>query len=197
MYRLLETIKIENNNIFNIEYHNLRLNKARKELFGLENSINLLDFIQIPQNMAGIIKCRVLYSQEIEKVEYESYKKRNIQSLKTVYCDDISYNYKFEDRTQLNELLKQKGNCDEILIIKHRRITDTSFTNIIFFDGKKWFTHASPLLKGTKREKLITESKVIPQEIYLGDLKFFKKAMLINAMLDMENGTEIKIENIY
>jgi len=197
MYRLLETIKIENNNIFNIEYHNLRLNKARKELFGLENSINLLDFIQIPQNMAGIIKCRVLYSQEIEKVEYESYKKRNIQSLKTVYCDDISYNYKFEDRTQLNELLKQKGNCDEILIIKHRRITDTSFTNIIFFDGKKWFTPASPLLKGTKREKLITESKVIPQEIYLGDLKFFKKAMLINAMLDMENGTEIKIENIY
>ena len=41
MCLLIETIKIENNKIYNINYHNLRMNKARKDLFNSKDFIDL------------------------------------------------------------------------------------------------------------------------------------------------------------
>ena len=91
---------------------------------------------------------------------------------------------------------KFKNNCDDILIIKNNKITDTSFTNIAFYDGIKWVTPAFPLLKGTKRQKLIDENKIIEVDILLSDLNKFKKAILFNSMLDLEDQMYIEIDNI-
>ena len=69
----------------------------------------------------------------------------------------ICYSLKLTDRSQINRLLKQKGNYDDILIVKNGFITDTSISNIIFYNGSKWITPAAPLLKGTCRDKLLKE----------------------------------------
>ncbi len=116
--------------------------------------------------------------------------------MKVVGCDSIEYNYKYENRECLNELLELKQNCDDILIVKNKKITDTSFSNIVFFDGKKWITPSTPLLKGTKREKLLSDGKIVQNEIKLNDLKYFQKAALINSMLDLEDNV-ISIGNVY
>ncbi len=197
MCRLLETIKIKNNKIYNIAYHNNRMNNTRKELFSCSNFIDLLEYIEIPKKYSNdTVKCRVVYNKNIIKVEYFKYKKRIINTLKLIYSDTIDYKYKYENRTEINNLLKLKKGCDDILIIKNNKITDTSFTNIAFYNGLKWITPSKPLLKGTKRQKLINENKIIEAELFLNDLTKFQNAILFNSLLDFEDEMFIEIHNI-
>ena len=85
---------------------------------------------------------------------------------------------------------------EKIVIVKQGFITDTSYANIVFFDGHKWFTPVSPLLKGTKRTFLLDKKIIEETEIRIDDLEKFKKARLINAMIDFEDKVEILVENI-
>ena len=196
MYLLIETIKIKDNEIYNIDYHNLRINNTRRDLFNCKDFIDLSKFIKIPGNSIDTIKCRVIYNKEILNIEYAKYQKRIIKSLKIVKSDDIDYQYKYKDRSKIEKLLKLKNNCDDILIVKNNRITDTSFTNIAFYNGTKWLTPTHPLLKGTKRQKLIDENKIIEADIFINDLQKFQKAILFNSMLDLEEEMYIEIDNI-
>ncbi|NJD21537.1 MAG: hypothetical protein FIA82_02540 [Melioribacter sp.] len=107
----------------------------------------------------------------------------------------MSYSHKFEDRTKFEKHLRE-SKADEILIIKNGLVTDTSFSNVVFFDGTKYSTPSSPLLKGTKRAKLIAESIIKEEEIKLKDIQKFKFVYLINALLDLNVENKIPIENI-
>ena len=93
MCLLLETIKIENGEIRNLEYHNRRFNASRNALFGDSTDpgghgipageminrngmdfVDLYGLINLPDDMAaGIIKCRILYRYLIEKIEFQFY----------------------------------------------------------------------------------------------------------------------------
>lgn len=189
---LLETIKVQNNTLLNIEYHNNRFNRSRFDLFGIQDQILLEQFIEIPNDLDNAVyKCRVIYSEEIHKIEFESYIPGIITSLKLVECNDIDYKHKYFDRTIINELYKLKGNCDDILIIKNGLVTDTSYANIIFWDGKNWITPSTPLLAGTQRNRLIEEKQIIGKEIKAIDIQYFEKARIINAMIDLKESNDI------
>ncbi len=197
MFRLLETIKIRNRQILNLKYHNERMNRSGKELFGSTDIINLNDIVSIPDYLTDeVYKCRIIYNPDIESIEFERYTKKKIQTLKLVECNDIEYSHKFANRSALNELKKRKGIYDEILIVKNGFITDTTFSNIIFFDGRDWITPSTPLLKGTKREQLINEGKIREAQIRLKDLQNFQSGKLINAMLDFYDSESIDIKSI-
>jgi 4-amino-4-deoxychorismate lyase len=196
MCRLFETIKISDGVAENLSFHNTRLNASRKELFGCADTIDLREIITVPdRHGAGRHKCRVVYSTGIHEVIFEPYPGRSITSLKIVYCDDIEYPYKNCDREKLNALFRLRNGCDEILIVKNHLVTDTSISNIAFFDGSCWVTPRSVLLRGTKREQLITRGIIAESEITVTDIAGFKKACLINAMLDLGE-TIVEIENI-
>jgi 4-amino-4-deoxychorismate lyase len=96
----------------------------------------------------------------------------------------------------LLELLAKRGDCDDILIVKNGYITDTSFSNIVFFDGDKWVTPARPLLRGTMRESLLKTNYIEETDILVNDLKKFTIARLVNAMLPFRTATDIKLQNI-
>lgn len=197
MCLLLESIKICNNSLQNIEYHNYRFNKTRKKLFGICEKSKLENIIHIPELDSDIVyKCRVVYAVMIEKIEFITYNPKSITSLKCVYTNDIDYSFKYTDRSIINSLLKQKSEADEILIIKDNRITDTSISNVAFYDGKKWITPVFPLLKGTKRQQLIKNKIITEVDIYTSDLKKFRKARLFNAMIDWEASRDILIKNV-
>ena len=85
---------------------------------------------------------------------------RSIRTLKLVTANHIDYRYKSTDRSELNRLTAQKGNCDDIVIVKNGFITDTSFTNLALFDGHQWLTPAHPLLAGTQRALLLEQGKI-------------------------------------
>ncbi len=126
-------------------------------------------------------KLRIVYSKKgIENIEIFPVKKREFKKFKIVYSD-IDYSFKYENRDKLNAL-KIKG-FDEVIIVKNGFITDTTISNLAFFDGKKWYTPKTPLLKGTKREELLDKGILIEKNITIDEIKNYKKFAMLNAIL--------------
>ena len=181
MCLLFETIQVKNGVVRNIEYHQQRVN--------ISSSINLMEYVDssviIPK--FGLYKLRVTYSESaVVGHNIERYTPKKVESLRVITDNDIDYHKKFDDRTSLNNLLMQKEECDDILILKNGMITDISFANIIFFDGEKWVTPTTPLLEGSCRARLIDINTITPHQITYSDLEKFSHFMTINAMLDFE-----------
>ncbi len=124
------------------------------------------------------------------------YQKKLIKKIKILENNHINYQYKFEDRTELN-LMLNKSNADEIIIVKNGLITDASFANIVLSDGSIYLTPSTPLLKGTKRARLLDEGLIKEEELKKNDLRKFKYIYFINALLDIEEENKIEIERIF
>lgn len=197
MYQLVETIKCKNGELFNLRYHQARFNLTRRALFRLKNEISLEKSIQIPEKcQTGLFRCRVIYGEEIENTEFHPHQYRTIKSLKLIEANDLDYRFKFTSREKLNALFEQRGFCDDILIVKNGFITDSFMANVVFFDGRKWWTPDTPLLPGTQRARLIHEKKISVCPVTPADLPQYKKTGLINAMQDLDNMPEISSTNI-
>ena len=198
--KLLETIKYQNGDFGNLSFHQQRMNNATREVFAIEPEIvlqNVLERITKPKNLVSeVYKCRIIYSASIEKIEFIPYSFPKIKSLKLVEDNTIFYAHKYLDRSNLEKLFAQRQECDDILIVKNGLITDTSFCNILFFNGKKWLTPEKPLLKGTQRQFLLDNEIVETANIVPSDLHNFKKARLVNAMITFEDSLDINIEAI-
>jgi len=171
--KYLETIKIVDGHAPYLKYHLKRMQKAAKKDFNFE--------LKAPTE--GVYKARVIYEEEIEKIEYHPYTVPTIKSLQIVRDDTIEYPFKYADRKNIEELMKMKKTSDDILIIKNKVITDTSIANIAFYDGSKWLTPQNPLLQGTTRERLLEEKKIFAMQLYENDIKNFEKFALMNAMI--------------
>ena len=197
MSLLFETIRLQDGVLHNLEYHNERLNHSRKTLYKSTDTFDLEQLIQIPaSSKKGLFKCRVSYSREIKTIEFELYVPHVVKSLRMIEANTILYNYKYTNRGRINELLTKRERFDEILIIRNGFVTDTSYSNIIFFDGTKWVTPSTPLLHGTMRSFLLKNEIISEMKIKVPDLKQFQKARLINAMNPFESCKDIKIEKI-
>jgi len=189
MIELLETIKIEDGQVMNIEWHNRRCNKSRLELFKEKKLLNLEEFIEAPKE--GLYRCRILYDRKVNSVEYIPYTPKEINSFKIVKSD-IDYSYKYSDREELNALIDP--NYDEIIIEKNGLLTDTSIANIAFYDGEVWVTPTKPLLEGTMRAKLLLENFLIKKNIKSEDIQSYSHFALMNAMIGFQIQKSIQIK---
>ncbi|MBN1790455.1 MAG: aminotransferase class IV [Bacteroidales bacterium] len=199
MCQLLETIRIKQNMLQHIVYHNHRVNNSRKLLFHAKQLWDLSEIIQIPDlDQNTIYRCRFLYARKVVGFEFVPYIPRVVKKLYLVDCGDLNYSFKYSDRSALEKLKKNlpDPNLSDILLVKNGFITDTSFSNITLFDGSNWYTPSSPLLEGTKREYYINNKTILKCDISPSDLPKFKKVRLINAMLDLDNSDDIPMENI-
>ena len=152
--KYFETIKCEDFEVFNLEYHNKRVANT----IGL--NINLQEYIYPISH--ELLRCKVIYDKNgIIDVTYFPYKKREITSFKIV-------------------------NCDEIIIIKEGVVTDTSIANIAIFYQGNWITSKQCLLKGTVRNRLLEEKRLIEKDINLPMLQSASKIALMNAMIDFD-----------
>lgn len=193
----IETICIANGQLFNIRFHNNRLNYTREAHFGKKKKWDLVQIIDIPAVFHnGLFKCRVTYGEQIEKIEFESYQPRLVQSLKLLNDNTIEYPFKYQNRASLTALFAQRGDADDVLIIKNDFITDTSYSNIIFWNGKQWITPDTYLLAGTQRARLLEEGIIVEQKIRAQDIPKYSYARIINSMLDLETTPNILIQNI-
>jgi 4-amino-4-deoxychorismate lyase len=196
MYLLLETIQIRNGMLMNAGYHQQRMNSSSQALLGKRVEFNLTDLIIPAEATRGIVKCRILYKSTVEKIEFQPYIPKKINSLKLVFDNQISYSHKFADRSALNQLLKQRGTADDILIVKNGRITDTSFSNIVFRKGTEFFTPNTFLLNGTKRKQLLDDG-LIKEMIFSEEvMSEMDSLILINSMLDLDSGVSVNISSI-
>ncbi|WP_373073291.1 aminotransferase class IV family protein [Sulfurimonas sp.] len=192
----LETIKILDGTPYHLEYHQKRYESVLKH-FGINEHKTLSDYINAPKD--GLYRCRLVYTpQNLEKIDIEfiKYNKRNINTLKLVYDDQIDYSLKSTDRTELNQLFEKRQNADDVLIVKNGLLTDTTIANIALFDGV-WKTPKKPLLKGTTRERLLDSSKIFEADIKSEDLKDFSKVALLNAMIDFDIIADKNIKDVF
>lgn len=189
MCQLLESIRIENGVMMNLEYHQRRINESSKNFN--HNSFDLKQII-IPDNFRiGLVKLRIVYSDKLESIEFENYKMREIKSLKIVENNQINYHFKYLDRTEINELFNLKENCDDILIAKNGFITDTSYANIVFSKNGEYFTPKTPLLAGTMRQYLLDNGLISQIPIKILDFDKFENCKIINAMIKLEESPVI------
>lgn len=182
MCQFIETIRIEEGKAVNLAFHNYRFNRTRRDLFACNLPINLADHIH-PEQYTERTKCRVAYQEEVEHVDYQSYTLRPVKSLKMVTAEKLDYAYKSSDRQKLNELFRQKGEADDILIIRDGLLTDTSIANIALWNGTQWETPEAPLLAGTMRASLLGKGQIVPAVIRPQDLSRYSLIRVFNAMI--------------
>lgn len=197
MSQLIETIQVIDGIPQNLEYHQNRMNYSIQKEFGYSNMLVLQNIFAPKQQMLGMWKWRMVYTHnQIIEETYSPYTYRVITSLQLIYSNTISYPIKYENRTEFASLTEQKQSADDILIVKNGHITDTSYSNIVFFDGTQWYTPNTYLLNGTKRQKLLYENVIQEIEITPQDILLFTKARLLNCFCDFENGNDIDCRNI-
>lgn len=176
--RLLETIHVVDAQVLNLPYHQRRLEYSRKSL-GFSSKL----LLELDPPKDGDYRCRVLYEEKIEKIEYIPYQRREISSFKLIHSD-IEYPLKYEDRHEIDLLFEQREKADEIIIIKNELVTDTSIANLCFYDGDSWLTPKHPLLKGTTRQRLLDEGKIKCADIHYKDIHNYSRIAVMNAMSD-------------
>lgn len=171
-----ETIKCEDYEIFNLEYHNKRVAKT------IGKNLNLQEYITAPTN--ELLRCKIIYDDnEILSVDYFPYKIKEFKKFKILFDDNIKYSKKYLNREELDELFCKKDSCDEIIIIKNGIVTDTSIANIAVFYENSWITSTKYLLNGTTRTRLIEEKKIFEKDINLQMLQNAEKIAIFNAMI--------------
>ena len=186
MCQLFETIRITDGVAGNLDLHEKRLNRSRLRLYGLSDELRLSDYLRVPEEYrSGIFRCRLIYGAEVVSVEFTPYVPAAVKTLRLVEADTLTYDHKYLDRSSLAGLIN-RDLADDILIIKEGFVTDSSYANIVFTDGRKWVTPDTPLLSGTMRESLILDGIIEAERITVDDLGRFTHFRLINAMLGFD-----------
>jgi 4-amino-4-deoxychorismate lyase len=188
MSRLIETIRVSEGKAWNTDYHFKRM---RRSLL----SWDLRQILDISLPSRGIHKLRIVYDGNYFEHSVTPYTIRPVRSLKLVSNNDIVYDKKYEDRTELNEMFDRREGCDDILIIKDDLVTDVSHANIIFKRNDQWFTPDSFLLNGTMRQFLLDNKLIFEAHITPRDLSQYSHFKLINAML-RDEAPESEVLNI-
>jgi len=184
MSQFIESIKVEDREIFLLELHQKRVDQTFAH-FGKEGSIDLSKIYKNLKNDGdGLFKLRIVYDLERKvRTQLIPYALPEIHSFQLVENNSYDYSFKFEDRKEL-ERMKMKAKAEEIIIVKNNHITDTSYSNLLFKKGKDWFTPATYLLNGVQRQNLLKQKKVKETEITLQNIKDFSHFQLINALND-------------
>jgi len=198
MSLLFETIFIQHGVPQHLAWHEQRMTLARKELWNIHRPVELGKFLIVPQEFSsGFVKCNIYYGPDIEQVRFAEYEKRIIRSLKLVDGSGIDYHLKYSDRSALDSLYGLRENCDEIIIVINGFLTDSSMSNLIFSDGLHWVTPANPLLKGTRRSRMVAVGGIIEKKIPATDLYRYAGCKLINAMRDPDEEILIPSSEIF
>jgi len=197
MCRCIESIKLLDGKFFRPDRHQARIDQAFEVLWPGQKPFVLKAVLAgtgFPHK--GLFKCRMVYDAQIRQIEFTPYVRRDVKSLKIMEIELESCRFKKENREELNRAFAQRGECDDVLLMRNGLLTDTSYSNIALFDGKMWHTPRTPLLYGTNRAELIESGKIIETDISQIDLPNFLQVCLFNAMVEFGE-LVLPIDKIY
>ncbi len=187
MSLLFETLKCQNRQLHNVQYHDNRVKLSRENLLGISGSFDFENTIEIPDWVGeGLYRCRVSYAKNIEKVEFFAYEYKHPKIIQLHENQTFSYGFKYENRCKFSDLLKVYPMADDVIITQNNCLTDATYANVAFYDGSQWFTPNTYLLAGTKRSYMIDNQILTELKITFSDVIKFQKIALINAMRGLE-----------
>lgn len=187
MSQFIESIKIEDQEIFLLELHQKRVN-ATFEHFGKEGSIDIAKiFKDLEHDEDGLYKLKITYDlNKNYRTQLIPYAISEIEDFQLIENNVYDYSFKFEDRKEFEKMIN-KAKASEIIIVKNNHITDTSYSNLLFLKGKEWFTPSTYLLNGVQRKHLLKNKKIKEAEITLQNITEYSHFQLINAMNDFDD----------
>lgn len=196
MSQFIESIKVEDQEIFLLEFHQKRVDQTFAH-FGKEGSIDIAKIYKhLEHDEDGLFKLRIVYDLDKKiRTQMIPYAIPEIDDFQLVENNSYDYSFKFEDRKEL-EKMKMKSKAEEIIIVKNNHITDTSYSNLLFLKGKEWFTPSTYLLNGVQRQSLLKHKKVKETEITLQKIKQFSHFQIINAMNDFDENFIYPLDRI-
>lgn len=187
MSRFIESIKIEDQEVFLLNLHQKRVNDTFAH-FGVQGSIDLEKIVKdLEIDEDGFFKLRIVYDlNKNYKTQLIPYAIAEINNFQLVENNTYDYAFKFEERKEF-ERMKTKAKTEEIIIVKNNCITDTSYTNLLFLKGETWYTPTTYLLNGVMRQHLLATKKIKETEITLQNIKEFSHFQMINSMNDFDD----------
>ncbi|MGC9331254.1 MAG: aminotransferase class IV [Bacteroidales bacterium] len=196
MYQFIESIRIENGNAPLIEYHQHRYNQCLNKHFKHAEAVQLSHIADKHTNKQGTWKLRIEYDHKIRNINCIPYRPRRIKRFHLVYDDQIDYAWKYSNRKAFEKLKSRYHEDDEIIIIKNKLITDSSYANLAFYATPYWYTPKHPLLKGVMRQYLLDHNSIKTANITTDQLKQFEFFCQINAMLDIDTSEKYSTGDI-
>ena len=199
IYPLFESLALENRQVKNLPYHQLRFERSYRKLYGCPPPYALFSAIQglsFPPS-AQRYKLRIRYNHKEAVPEILAHQKRKIKTLLLVEQAQISYEVKWTDRGAINALYAQKGKADDVLICSQGKVRDSSYANILFLKEGQWYTPDTPLLPGTKRAQLLDQKTIKECPIQADALHQFEGFQLINALLDFDPADITPLSHIH
>jgi len=196
-FPFFESICVFDGNILYPTQHEVRYKRTYINTYGKKPMRPLLEKDCLPLSFPkGKLKLKIAYNAVNKICEFAPYDYRPIQRLQCVEAPYLNYKHKYTDRKALDTLLQYQGKADDVLILQDGWVRDSSYTNICFWDGIKWFTPATPLLEGTVRQRLLDEKKIFAVPIHTNDFQNYTGFKLINALRSFEQESLIRIQNI-
>ncbi|MXV37772.1 chorismate-binding protein [Flavobacteriaceae bacterium Ap0902] len=184
MSQFLESIKLFQGEVFHLDWHQKRVDETFAAKFRGAQSLNLKTILEnqsLPKE--DLFKIRIVYDAQAYLIEVLPYQKRNIKTVEFIETK-ADYSYKSTNRSFIYKA-RTKSKADEVIFIKNGYIADSSYANLVFYDGQVWFTPTTYLLNGTTRQRLISEDKIKAIPILLEDITKFEYIGFINALNDL------------
>ena len=196
MSQFIESIKVEDKQVFLLDQHQKRVNETFS-YFGKETPLNLDEiFKSLEHDEDGLYKLKITYDLTGKyRTQMIPYAISEIADFQLVENNIYDYSFKFEDRKEL-EKMKILSKAAEIIIVKNNHITDSSYSNVLFKKGKDWFTPKTYLLNGVQRQNLLKSKKIKETEITLQNLSEYTHFQLINAMNEFDDSYSYPIDRI-
>lgn len=187
----VETIKVRDGQFCHLDDHERRARATSLAVFGSPLNWDISGMV-VPENVRrGLVKCRVVYDTAVREVTFVPYTFRRIGSLRLVEDDTVDYSLKSTDRRVLERLFASREGCDDVLIVRHGMITDTSFSNVVLEDATGLYTPDTFLLNGTCRRRLLNEGIIRERAIPAVELHRYNRLYLINAMIGLEDNVSL------
>ena len=199
IYPLFESLALQNKQVKNLPYHQLRFERSYQKVYGCPPPFTLFSAIQglsLPPSTQRF-KLRIRYNHREAVPEILAYQSRSVKTLLLVDQPNISYDVKWSDRSSINALYAQKGKADDVLICSKGNVRDSSYANILFLKEGQWYTPDTPLLQGTKRAQLLDQKMIQECPIQVGELHQFDGFQLINALLDFDPANASPMSQIH
>ncbi|MBR1793465.1 MAG: aminotransferase class IV [Bacteroidales bacterium] len=181
MTQFIETLCIEDGRPKHLAYHLNRMIRTSQHFHGVRIPLHpLFEHIAVTKS-CGRAKLRILYDTHILSIDETPYTPLYRHTVRLVTADSLLYNYKYADRTAIDQIWHKAG-TDDIIIVQHDQITDSAIANLVFENSHGLFTPIHPLLAGTCRQRLLNQGIIREAVISRQTLSQYDRVYFINAL---------------
>ncbi|QZT38816.1 aminotransferase class IV [Halosquirtibacter xylanolyticus] len=196
MCQFIETMSLSNGVVEYVESHQARLDRTMHHFYPAYR-IDLLDVlssVDLPKD--GVYRLTVAYAEKVVSIQWVPYQIRDIERFVCVEAGEIMYDFKYRNRDDFQRISALLGANEEAVIVQNGMVTDTTYTNLVFYRDGVWWTPKQCLLKGTQRQRLLDDGVIHETDIPVASLSHYTHFRIINAMMGWESAPMYTIDLI-